>query len=181
MLRDEETFFLAEAPIAEKKIERLCDLARSFTELPIDGFVLGFLRGGSVDHSTVARILASAPRTRATFHRAFEELPDPLLAIAELKRHPQIDCILTSGGAAPWAEKLERFEQWERASRPEIGILVGGGTDAEAVELFTRRTSIRAFHLGRAVRDGGRLDGPVRADLVRGFSDRIFPASAPDR
>ncbi|MFN0086621.1 MAG: copper homeostasis protein CutC [Blastocatellia bacterium] len=175
MLREEETFFLSETPHAEKKIERLCDLARSFTELPIDGLVFGFLRGGSIDHTTLARLLASAPRVRATFHRAFEELPDPLPAIMELKRHSQIDCILTSGGPEPWAAKLGRFEQWERAARPEIGMLVGGGTDAEAVDLFSRHTGIRAFHLGSAVREGHRLDGRVRADLVRRFSDQIAP------
>ena len=175
MLRDEETFFLADTPDIEKKCERLCDLARSFSELPIDGFVLGFLRGATIDHQTVARILAGAPRIRATFHRAFEELPDPLAAIAELKRHPQIDCILTSGGPAPWREKLDRFAQWERAARPEIGMLVGGGTDLAAMEGFLERTSIRAFHVGRAAREDDRLDGPVRADLVRRFSDRLFP------
>src|SRR5262245_41444351 len=39
MLRDDEDFIVTD----EKKIERLCQAARSFLELPIDGFVLGFL------------------------------------------------------------------------------------------------------------------------------------------
>ncbi len=72
MVRDEESFVITD----EKKIERLCEAARSFRELPIDGFVLGFLKGDQIDHELVARVLACAPELKATFHRAFEELAD---------------------------------------------------------------------------------------------------------
>jgi copper homeostasis protein len=163
MLREEEPFEIQD----EKKRERLCEAARSFQDLPIEGLVLGFLRGRELDHELVTRLLACAPTRKVTFHRAFEEAADPLRAIVELKRHTQIDCILTSGGPEPWAAKLDRFERWQRAARPEIDMLVGGGTDREAIELFGGRTAIRAFHVGRAVREGRRLDGPVREDLVR--------------
>lgn len=178
MLRDEEAFTVSDSAGAEKKIERLCQVARSFRELSIDGFVLGFLkidpRGiTTIDHELVARVLASAPYANATFHRAFEDLADPLAAISELKRHRRIDCILTSGGSEPWAEKLARFADWERAARPEIGMLVGGGTDAEVVRLFGASTPIRAFHAGRAVREGQRIDGAVEAGLVRELADLI--------
>src|SRR5262249_38518894 len=137
MLRDEEDFIVTD----EKKIERLCTAARSFRELPIAGFVLGFLKSerseeNQIDHGLVARVLACVPDLKATFHRAFEELAEPPAAIRELKRYPQIDCILTSGGPQPWAAKLARFESWERTSQPQIRMLVGGGVDREAVRLF---------------------------------------------
>ncbi|MGH9841219.1 MAG: copper homeostasis protein CutC [Blastocatellia bacterium] len=69
MVRDEESFVVTD----EKKIERLCEAARSFQELPIDGFVLGFLKGNEIDHGLVARVLACAPELKATFHRAFDQ------------------------------------------------------------------------------------------------------------
>lgn len=170
MLRAAEPFVVVD----EKERARLCAAARSFSELPLDGLVLGFLlndkEGGQIDHELLARVLACAPNLKATFHRAFEELPDSLRAVAELKQHPQIDCILTSGGAESWATKLTRFVAWERAARPEIGMLIGGGTDAEAIRRFCQQTDLRSFHVGRAVRavrEGERLDGAVQAERVR--------------
>lgn len=167
MLRATESFVVTE----EKERARLCAAARSFAELPLDGLVLGFLRhdqdGLQIDHELLARVLTGAPNLKATFHRAFEELPDAGRAIAELKQHPQVDCILTSGGADAWATKLARFAEWEQAAQPEIKMLIGGGTDAEAIKLFCRHTRLRAFHVGRAVRAAQSIDGAVQAERVR--------------
>jgi copper homeostasis protein len=176
MLRETEPFVVRD----ESEIEQLLNAARAFAKLPIDGFVLGFLKatpakpdGLRIDHDLVARLLACAPNLKATFHRAFEELPDPLVAIAELKRHPQIDCLLSRGKGEPWAVEVARFVEWERASRPEIGMLLGGGTNAEAIKIFCKSTSIRAFHLGRAVRDGERIDGAVLEERVREMAELL--------
>jgi copper homeostasis protein len=173
MLRETEPFVVTD----ERESERLLDAARDFARLPIDGFVLGFLKntadGMRIDHDLVARLLVCAPNLRATFHRAFEELVDPPGAIAELKRHPQIDCILSRGKGEPWVAELDRFVEWERAARPEIGMLVGGGTDAEAIKIFCKSSSIRAFHIGRAVREGGRIDGAVLETRVREMAGLI--------
>ncbi len=173
MLRETEPFVVTD----EEEIERLLEAARDFARLPIDGFVLGFLKNSAdglvIDHDLVARLLACAPNLRATFHRAFEELTDPLGAIAELKRHPQIDCILSRGKGEPWVAEIERFVEWERAARPEIGMLAGGGTDAEAIKIFCKSSSIRAFHIGRAVREGERTDGAVLETRVREMAGLI--------
>jgi copper homeostasis protein len=167
MLRETESFFVMDA----KERARLGDLARSFADLPVEGLVLGFLlhdqHGLQIDNELLAGVLANAPHLKATFHRAFEELPNAEQAIADLKRHPQIDGILTSGGAEAWNAKLARFVKWEHAAQPEIGMLIGGGTDAEAIKLFCQQTPLRHFHVGRAVREDQRLDGRVLAERVR--------------
>ena len=173
MLRESESFVVND----QGEIEKLCDKARAFADLPIDGFVLGFLRGApggfQIDHDLVARVLACAPKLKATFHRAFEELPDPIGAIGELKRHPQIDCILSRGRGEAWAAEVPRFIAWERAARPEIGMLLGGGTDADAIKIFCKASPIRAFHLGRAVREEERIDGAVLEERVRELAELI--------
>jgi copper homeostasis protein len=173
MLRESEPFVVAD----EGEIERLRDAARAFDELPIDGLVLGFLKktpdGFRVDHDLVSRVLACAPNLKATFHRAFEELPDPIGAIGELKRHPQIDCILSRGRGESWAAELDRFIEWEHVARPEMRMLLGGGIDEEAIEVFGKASSIRAFHLGRAVRERERIDGAVLAERVRQIEELV--------
>jgi|SRR5262245_24122192 len=173
MLRETEPFVVTD----NGEIERLCDAARAFARLPIDGFVLGFLkvaRGGhAIDHDLVSRVLDCAPNLKATFHRAFEELPDPIKAIGELKRYPQIDCILSRGYGEAWAAELDRFIEWERATRPEMRMLLGGGIDRDAVKIFCKASPIRAFHVGRAAREGEKIDGGVLAERVWELAELI--------
>ncbi len=163
MLRESEPFEVSD----EREIEKLCAAARAFAEIGVDGFVLGFLKEGgkAINHELTARVLACAPTVKATFHRAFEELPDPVVGIHELKRHRQIDRILTSGGNGEWKDKVKDFGVWQRTAQPEIEILVGGGTDAEVIRLL-KPAGIREFHVGKAVREGQRVDGVVVAERV---------------
>lgn len=173
MVRETESFFIKD----EKKIERLCEVARSLAELRIEGLVLGFLkedRGGvEIDHELLARVLACAPKLKATFHRAFELLPDPVLALTELKRHAQIDRVLTGGGEGRWLDKVERFVDWTMTAHPEIDIIVGNNVDRDAIELLRGDTPLREFHIGRAARKGGQIDGAVTAARVRELANLI--------
>jgi copper homeostasis protein len=173
MLRENEPFVVTD----KEEIERLCDAARAFARLPIDGFVLGFLRdtpdGLQIDHDLVLRVLACAPNLKATFHRAFEQLPDPIRAIGELKRHPQIDWILSRGRGDAWAAELDRFVEWNREASPEISMLLGGGVGKEAIEVFCNGSSIRAFHIGQAVRERESIDGAVLAEEVRQIGELV--------
>jgi copper homeostasis protein len=173
MLRESESFVVT----YEGEIERLLDAARAFARLPIEGFVVGFLKetpgGLQIDHDLLSRVLACAPNLKATFHRAFEELPDPIGAIGELKRHPQIDCVLSRGRGEAWAAELDRFFEWERAAHPEIRMLLGGGVDEEAIEVFCKSSSIRAFHIGQAVREQKRIDGAVLAGRVKRIDELV--------
>jgi copper homeostasis protein len=176
MLRESEPFVVAD----EGEVGRLLDAARAFARLPIDGLVLGFLKetpdGKRIDHDLVSRVLARAPNLKATFHRAFEELPDPIGAIGELKRHPQIDCILSSSPGSngkAWAATLDRFVEWELAARPEIRMLLGGGIDRDAVKIFCKLSPIRAFHVGRAARQGKKINDAVCPELVKELAELI--------
>ncbi len=171
MLREEEDFFVR----AAKKIERLCRLARSCAELSVAGLVLGFLTGHKdaprIDHTLLAQVLASAPGTKATFHRAFEVVPDSRQALRELKRHPQIDRILTSGDSKDiqkeWPQRLTGLAELARVAAPEIVILVGGGVERDTIEALCQKKTKLEFHVGRAVREPRTNNGAVHASLVR--------------
>jgi copper homeostasis protein len=172
MLRHSEPFVVTD----RAEINSLCDAAVAFAELGIDGLVLGVLQdapdGKRIDHELLARVLSCAPKAKATFHRAFEDLSDPLGAIVELKRHPQVDLILTSGGADLWANRLARLTNWQAASSPPMELLLGGGTDAEVI-CRVKPTGIRQFHVGRAVRAGLATDGRILVDRVRALAEMV--------
>lgn len=166
MLRESVSFEV----IDESERQRLCRLAREISELEVDGMVLGFLRNRRIDIDLLERILFCAPNLRVTFHRAFEELPDPFAGIATLKTYPQIDCLLTSGGATDWSEKVALLAECQQAARPEISILVGGGVDLRVIELLQKTRNLRAIHVGRAARVPADLNSLVCASKVREFA-----------
>jgi copper homeostasis protein len=163
MLRENESY----EATSEADVHKLCSVARNLAGLPVDGVVLGFLSKGEVNIRISERILACAPNLKATFHHAFEDASDQLKAIRMLKQIGQVDRILTSGGSGEWPEKVEQLARYADAARPEIEILAGGGMDQETIEMISRATSIREFHIGRAVREPATASGRVRSDLVR--------------
>lgn len=171
MLRESESFAVTD----EGERDTLCRLAEEISQLSVNGLVLGFLRNRQVDVELLERVLACADGLRITFHRAFEEVANPLEAIAILKRYPQIDCILTSGGETrSWPEKARTLMELQQAAEPEITILAGGGLDLQSVEaLASAATPIRAFHLGRAVRLPPSIGGEVSAAKVKEFICRL--------
>jgi copper homeostasis protein len=172
MLRHSESFVVSD----QREMEELCAAASTFADLGVDGLVLGFLRhtsqGKRIDRRLPERVLLCAPGVKATFHRAFEELHDPLAGIGELKRHPQVDRILTSAGGGSEAEQTVRLVSLRRAASPELQLVIGGGTDADTI-CRLRPLGISEFHVGTAVREQRQTDGAVLADRVRAMVELV--------
>ncbi|HKP12290.1 MAG TPA: copper homeostasis protein CutC [Blastocatellia bacterium] len=169
MLRESEDFNVHD----EGERARLAAKAREMAATGVDGLVCGFLRDGDIDHELLSRVLGSATDLRVTFHRAFEQLRDPLAAIRQLKRYAQVDRILTSGTGSTLARRIAQLAACERMARPEIAMLAGGGMDATTVRAIRRQTPIREFHIGRGVRRPATVDGAVDAALVREWLRRL--------
>ena len=163
MLRESENFHVTD----EAEQQRLCEVAQQLAALPMDGIVCGFLRGDAIDHDLLRRVLDAAAPLKVTFHRAFEELSDPLGAIQELKRYPQIDCILSSGGQGTQEEKIACLGDCQLVAPPAINMLAGGGMTAEMIQGLRAKTKITDFHLGTFVREPMTVGGQVRAEKVR--------------
>jgi copper homeostasis protein len=155
------------------EVDRLCRAAKAFASLDVDGFVLGFLKDGEVDVELTQRVLACAPETRATFHHALEDTNDKLRALTDIKRLPQVDRILSSGGTDQLTSRVQRLAAYEHAAAPELTILAGGGIDSKAIVEIKRATRIREFHVGRAARLNFQVDGAVQASLVRDLVGRV--------
>ena len=163
MLRESEGYAVTD----RVEMARLCAAARALAALPIDGLVLGFLRDGEIDEELTGQLLACAPNLRATFHHAFDETRDPLGTVGRLRKHGQIDRILSGGGAGNWRQKIGRLEGYRQEARPEITLLAGGGLDAQAITWLREATGISEFHVGRAARFPQDIEGMVQASRVR--------------
>ena len=168
MLRESESYEVAN----EDEVDRLCEVAREFSRLRIDGLVLGFLKDERIDVDLTQKLLACAPNLKATFHHAFESAI-PFKAIAEIKRISQVDRILAHGGNEDSSVKIDRLAMYQEMVRPEVEIIAGGGLDVEKIKAINSMTSIREFHVGRAARADGAVDGVVQAARVKGLVDVI--------
>lgn len=156
MLRENDGFEIAD----REELTKLCDSARELAALEIDGVVLGFLRGRSLDLAAAQQILSCVPHVKATFHRAFEELENQQAAIAMLKTEPQFDRILLSPG------RVNGLKQLADSAAPELIIIAGAGIDRSNIRQWRDSTPIREFHVGRAARLDGDIHRPVDAALV---------------
>ena len=138
--------------------------AEQFARLPIEGIVAGFVQAGNIDLGAMQAIFASAPGLKATFHRAFDEVNQPLEALKQLKDMPQIDRVLTAGGTGGWPERRNRLLQWQSVAEPQIRLLVGVGLSSEMMaELGETLTEV---HVGRAARVPSTVEGQVRREAV---------------
>lgn len=142
------------------ELETLQRWAAELAELAIDGLVLGFARERRLDLAATAKVLECAPGLKATFHRAFDEAADPLLAIKQLKSLPQIDRILTSGGSGSWEERRKRLKEWQTAAG-DIKLLVGAGLCECTLAELRLEPSLQEVHVGRAAREPQTVDGKV--------------------
>jgi len=141
--------------------------AAEFAAAGVDGIVIGFARAGEPALDDVASVLASAPGVRATFHRAFDVLRDPLLAIDALTGLAQVDRILTDGGGGSPAQRSERLRAYVARAAERITVIAGSAVNDEALAEFARNGCVREVHVGRAAREGDDPEGPVSVERVR--------------
>ena len=157
------------ASMAAGGIEQITELrscAQLLTKLPIDGLVAGFMQNQAIDWPAMSAVIAAAPQSRFTFHRAFDELRDPLAALEQLKRFPQVDRILTVGGEGGWVERKRRLLEWQQAAAPSIEILVGAGLSPDVLEDLGQTPELREVHIGRAARARHCVSAPVEREAV---------------
>jgi copper homeostasis protein len=141
--------------------------ALAFHAMAVDGLVIGFARSGALRIEDLTSVLHVVPGSSVTFHRAFDSLADPLGAIDSLARTHAIDRILTSGGAGPPPERIERLRRYALRAGARPAILAGGGVDDAMIAAVAASGCVREVHVGRAAREGGTPEGPVSAARVR--------------
>jgi copper homeostasis protein len=170
MIREREGYSAGDA----QAVEQLARLAAGFAALGVDGVVMGFLRDRRIDEAAMNTVLAAATPARATFHHAFDDLPDPIATIEALRRWPQIDRVLTSGGAGDWKAKADRIVEWTAAAARRIGMLPGGGVSQEALRILAK-AGLAEAHAGRAARVPPTADGGVSSLKVAELVEAARP------
>jgi copper homeostasis protein len=180
MIRPREAGFC----YSEAEFAVMCRDATVAIEMGAAGIVFGLLDAdGRIDERRCRRLRDLAGGRETVFHRAFDVVREPYLALETL-----VDLgftrILTSGQARTAIEGAERIRQLIERAAGRIEILPGGGLNEENVVEFVRRTGCDQVHMGLSVL---REDQSIPADAMVRFGpagagvERLFRALDTDR
>ncbi len=173
MLRESASMSISD----DAEIRRLRARAEEFAVLPINGLVLGFIKKRHPDLEAMIEILAGAPQSPVTFHRAFDLLNDPLRGIETLQRIPQIDRVLTNGGEGSWQTRKMRIFEWQRACAPRIEIIFAIGNEISEFSQLSREPGHLEVHVGRAARLPNSISGVVNREQVAAVKKALAGAT----
>lgn len=105
MVRTTEEGYEADADVLQQMIESI----ESLKHLPLDGFVIGVMKGNHIDRESMITLLHHAYPLPVTFHKAIDMSEDLISDIEWLNQFPQVDTLLTSGGAIKAVDGIDQL------------------------------------------------------------------------
>ncbi|MDX1285161.1 MAG: copper homeostasis protein CutC [Draconibacterium sp.] len=131
-----------------ERTKRDIDLAK---EAGANGVVIGLLTAdGNVDKTHTQILAEYAQPLPVTFHKAIDELEDPVEGVKVLKTIPGIKRILTSGGKPTAKEGSDTIRKMIEIAGDKITVLVAGKVLDSNVEEIQKLTGARELH-GRKI------------------------------
>lgn len=123
-----------------------------------EGFVLGILTTDrEVDVERTTELVRRAAPRPCTFHRAFDQTPDPYAALDDVIS-TGCRAILTSGGALTAAVGADTLAGLVTRAQGRIVIIPGGDVRSNNLALLQARTMASTFHSSCMLGDTTRLN-----------------------
>lgn len=114
--------------------------------LNANGVVFGILKNdGTIDAEKNYELVKLAKPLSATFHRAFDLVPDPFSALETLIELG-FERVLTSGKEAAAAEGLNLISELVQKANDRIIIMPGGGVNEENIGVIIKKTLVKEIH-----------------------------------
>ncbi len=144
MVRATETGYEADT----NTVQQMIDAIDTLKQLPLDGFVFGVMKDHRMDRDAMHLLLAHAYPFPVTFHKAIDMSMDIAADIEWLNQFPQIDTILTSGGAIKAIDGVNSI--LELKSMFKGNIMAAGKITAEVLKALHDQLRLQWYH-GRAI------------------------------
>ncbi|MCB2307453.1 copper homeostasis protein CutC [Clostridium estertheticum] len=136
-------------------------------ELNVNGVVFGVLnRKNEICVPSLEKLLKACDGIDVTFHRAIDELLDPVKGIEVLANYDQIKNVLTSGGKGDILKNIPVIKNMVEKSK-HINVIVGGGLNIENIKDIIKKTKAPAYHFGTAVRNDKSVFGEINIDSLK--------------
>jgi copper homeostasis protein len=128
------------------EVDGLVEEVASMVSLGVDGVVVGVLDGaGRVDRGALSELVNAASGRPVTFHRAFDEVEDPLGEVESLIE-AGVKRVLTSGGALTAWEGREVLRKLVELCSNRLTVLGGGGVRGDHVAQLVEMTGLAEVH-----------------------------------
>lgn len=127
-------------------------------QLGCEGIVTGMLtREGNIDMEKGKRIMEWAFPMKVTFHRAFDRVADPRLALEDVI---SLGCerILTSGCKPKASEAIPLLKDLVDRAGDRISIMPGSGVNPQNIRDIARQTGAKEFHSSASVLQLSNMD-----------------------
>lgn len=133
-------------------------------QLQANGVVFGVLNeNNAICEKSLVKLLEVCAGLEVTFHRAIDELADPVQGIKVLAKYPQITTVLTSGGKGNILDNLVTIKDMMANAGP-LRVLVGGGLTFANIERIIAETGASEVHFGTAIRDNRSAFGAINEE-----------------
>ncbi|MDZ4748051.1 MAG: copper homeostasis protein CutC [Saprospiraceae bacterium] len=144
MIRATETGYEADA----HALQRMTDSITALQPLSLDGFVFGVMKYNRIDREAMVMLLQCAYPFPVTFHKAIDKSDDMACDIQWLNQHPQIDTILTSGGAAKAIDGVKNILELKSMFKGDM--MAAGKITPEVLSGLHDQLHLEWYH-GRAI------------------------------
>lgn len=135
---------------SQPEIAVMCHDIEVVKALGAAGVVLGVLtRDATIDFRQTAELIALARPMSVTFHKAFDQTPDPVEAL-DLLMTLGVERVLTSGGRPTALEGIETLAKLVDHAGEMIAVMAGGQLSTSNLETVIRQTRVNEVHLGSA-------------------------------
>lgn len=131
------------------------------TKTKAHGIVFGALNNnGTIDCQLLKLIIKHKGHLSLTFHRAIDASRNPIEAYAQLLNFPEVDLVLTSGGAETALAGVEIIRKMQQLQQANLNaeILIGSGITPDNISTIIQHLTINQIHLGSGVRTNNQLD-----------------------
>ncbi len=144
MIRETEAGYEA----AEQDLQKMKAAILRLKTLPVEGFVLGLLKGNVLDREGMQLLIDSASPLKITVHKALDQSAAIEADIAWLNTFPNVDTILSSGGAARAADGMQMLLKMKSWFRGEV--MAAGKITPDVLPALHAGLNLNWYH-GRAI------------------------------
>lgn len=144
----------------DREIELMKEDILMIKRLGANGVVFGALdEKNNICEKSLVKLLEASDGLEVTFHRAIDELINPVEGIKVLRKYP-IKNLLTSGGEGKIIDNISVIKNMIKESG-NIEVLIGGGLTLTNIEAIANSTGVKQCHFGTAV----RIDSSPNMDI----------------
>ncbi len=139
---------------SEEEIQSMLSSIRLCRRLGVNGVVVGALNpDGSVDKTTLGRLITEAGSLHITFHRAFDECADPFDALEDII---SLGCerLLTAGHAHNVNDGTDVLKDLVAKAAGRIVVMPGSGVRPDNIQALEAFTGAKEFHSSSHGPDG---------------------------